>query len=77
MHERDAERPDVTRVSPELALVDPELARRLRLRLPRRLPPRRPPVPVLRLAASAEGAADPGARRTATESPSLAEQRTP
>jgi hypothetical protein len=45
----DAERDLLARVSPELALVDPELGRRLRLRLPARLPRTRPPLPVLRL----------------------------
>ena len=41
---------DLSNVSPELVLVDPELSRRLRLHLP--LPflrRRRPPLPVLRL----------------------------
>ena len=40
---------DVPRISPELALVDPELARRIRHRIPRKLPGHRPPLPVLRL----------------------------
>ena len=43
--------PDLTRISPELALVDPELARRLRHRIPRKRLGHRPPLPVLRLPA--------------------------
>lgn len=46
--------PDLTRVSPELALVDPELARRLRHRVPRKRPGHRPALPVLRLPAAAK-----------------------
>jgi hypothetical protein len=41
--------PDVPRISPELALVDPELAQRIRHRIPRKLPGQRPPLPILRL----------------------------
>jgi len=41
--------PDVPRISPELALIDPELARRVRHRIPRKLPGHGPPLPVLRL----------------------------
>jgi hypothetical protein len=37
------------RISPELVLVDLELARRVRHRIPRKLPGHRPPLPVLRL----------------------------
>ena len=44
---------DVPRISPELALVDPELARRIRHRIPRKLPGHRPPLPVLRLPSGA------------------------
>jgi hypothetical protein len=43
--------PDVPRISPELALVDPELARRVRHRIPRKLPGHGPPLPILRLPA--------------------------
>ena len=48
--------PDITRISPELALVDPELARRVRHRVPQKRLGQRPPLPVLRLP---EGASDP------------------
>jgi hypothetical protein len=41
--------PDLLRVSPELALVDPDLARRLRARIPRKRPGHAPPLPILRL----------------------------
>ena len=41
--------PDIARISPELALVDPELARRLRGRVPQKRLGQRPPLPVLRL----------------------------
>jgi hypothetical protein len=41
--------PDVPRISPELALVDPELADRVRDRIPRTRPGHRLPLPVLRL----------------------------
>jgi len=41
--------PDVPRISPELVLVDPELAERVRHRIPRKLPGHRPPLPALRL----------------------------
>jgi hypothetical protein len=51
--------PDIARISPELALVDPELARRLRHRLPRKRPGHRPPLPVLRLPAGPGAAAGP------------------
>jgi hypothetical protein len=44
-------RPDIARISPELALVDPELARRVRRRVPERRLGHRPPLPVLRLPA--------------------------
>ena len=47
--------PDIARISPELALVDPELARRVRHRVPQKRPGHRPPLPVLRLP---EGASD-------------------
>ena len=40
-------RPDIVRISPELALVDPELARRVRRRIPRKIPGLRPPLPSL------------------------------
>jgi hypothetical protein len=43
-------RPDVSRISPELALVDPELAHRIRRRVPRKIPGKRPPLPSLTLA---------------------------
>jgi hypothetical protein len=42
-------RADIARISPELALVDPELACRVRDRIPRKRPGHRPPLPVLRL----------------------------
>ena len=38
-------------VTPELALVDPELARRVRRRVPQKRLGHRPPLPVLRLPA--------------------------
>jgi hypothetical protein len=41
--------PDVPRISPELVLVDPELADRVRDRIPRKRPGHRLPLPVLRL----------------------------
>ena len=44
-------RPDIARISPELALVDPELARRVRRRVPEKRLGHRPPLPVLRLPA--------------------------
>jgi hypothetical protein len=44
--------PDIARISPELALVDPELAHRVRRRIPRKVPGTRPPLPSLRLLAS-------------------------
>jgi hypothetical protein len=44
--------PDIVRISPELALVDPELAYRVRRRIPRKVPGMRPPLPSLRLATS-------------------------
>lgn len=43
---------DIARISPELALVDPELARRVRHRVPQKRLGHRPPLPVLRLTAS-------------------------
>ena len=53
--------PDIPRISPELALVDPELALRVRRRVPQKRLGHRPPLPVLRLpaaeAAQAVGAA--------------------
>lgn len=49
-HRATSMRPDIARISPELALVDEELARRVRHRVPRKLPGRRPPLPILRLA---------------------------
>ena len=56
--------PDLARISPELALVDPELAHRLRHRIPRKRPGHRPPLPVLRLPSNpgpAAGHTDPSA----------------
>jgi hypothetical protein len=50
--------PDVPRISPELALVDPELADRVRGRIPRKRPGHRLPVPVLRLMDGAAPDAD-------------------
>ena len=44
--------PDIARISPELALVDPELARRVRRRVPQKRLGHRPPLPVLRLPAA-------------------------
>jgi hypothetical protein len=44
--------PDIARISPELALVDPELARRVRRRVPQKRLGHRPPRPVLRLPAA-------------------------
>jgi hypothetical protein len=44
---RAAPGPEAARVSPELALVDPDLARRLRQWLPAPRRPRRPPLPEL------------------------------
>jgi hypothetical protein len=46
--------PDITRVSPELALVDADLARRLRARIPRKRPGHTPPLPILRLPSAPE-----------------------
>jgi hypothetical protein len=43
--------PDIARISLELALVDPELARRVRGRVPRKVPGLRPPLPSLRVVA--------------------------
>jgi hypothetical protein len=57
--------PDLTRVSPELALIDPELARRLRHRVPRKRPGHRPPLPVLRLPAGSTPRSDSGHDPTA------------
>jgi hypothetical protein len=39
-------------ISPELVLVDPDLARRVRPRIPLLFRRRRPPLPVLRLVAN-------------------------
>jgi hypothetical protein len=47
MVEHDPRSADTGRVSPELALVDPDLARRLQRWVPARRP-RRPPLPSLR-----------------------------
>jgi hypothetical protein len=51
---------DLPRISPELVLVDPELSRRVRPRVPLRFRRRRPPWPSLgaRIAVAAEEAAD-------------------
>ena len=48
--------PDVPRISPELVLVDPELADRVRGRIPRKRPGHRLPLPVLRLVCAGSGA---------------------
>jgi hypothetical protein len=40
---------DLVRITPELVLVDPELSRRVRPRLPLLFRRRRPPLPALRL----------------------------
>jgi hypothetical protein len=40
---------DLVRISPELVLVDPDLSRRVRPRLPLLFGRRRPPLPALRL----------------------------
>jgi hypothetical protein len=40
---------EVARITPELALVDPELRRRIQHWIPRKIPGRRPPLPSLRL----------------------------
>jgi hypothetical protein len=45
---RDVEGREPGRVSPELALVDADLARRLRRRVPTTQQWKRPPLPVLR-----------------------------
>ena len=50
--------PDVPRISPELVLVDPELADRVRGRVPRKRPGHRLPLPVLRLVDGAAPDAD-------------------
>jgi hypothetical protein len=42
---------DLVRITPELVLVDPELSRRVRPRLPLLFRRRRPPLPALRLQA--------------------------
>jgi len=57
---------DISRVSPELALVDPELASRLRARVPRKLPGHRPPLPVLRLSLGAGQVAEHGQNASPT-----------
>jgi hypothetical protein len=51
---------DLPRISPELVLVDPELSRRVRPRVPLPFRRRRPPLPSLggRIAVAAEEAAD-------------------
>jgi hypothetical protein len=46
MDSRDNQGAEITRVSPELALVDPDLASRLQRWLPTRRP-QRPPLPSL------------------------------
>jgi hypothetical protein len=51
----DVNRTEPARVSPELALVDADLAHRLRRRVPTTLRWKRPPLPVLRHAAVAHG----------------------
>ena len=50
--------PDIARISPELVLVDPELARRVRRRVPQKRLGHRPPLPVLRLPAVLEPGGD-------------------
>jgi hypothetical protein len=49
---------DLVRITPELVLVDPELSRRVRPRLPLLFRRRRPPLPALRLQAVATGTAE-------------------
>jgi hypothetical protein len=48
MHTVDPARRDPTRISPELALVDPDLARRVRKWLPTGRTRPKPPLPALR-----------------------------
>jgi hypothetical protein len=60
-----ADRLDIARISPELALVDPELARRLRRRIPPKRLGHRPPLPVLRLPVR-DTVAEAGTQATAT-----------
>jgi hypothetical protein len=54
---------DLSRISPELVLVDPELSGRVRPRLPLSFRRRRPPLPVLHLVVDAvdDAPAHPGA----------------
>ena len=54
---------DLARISPELVLVDPELSRRVRPRLPLLFRRRRPPLAPLRLHSTAQ--AEPTRRRPA------------
>jgi hypothetical protein len=60
--------PDVPRISPELALVDPELADRVRGRIPRKQLGHRLPLPVLCLVDGDAPAAD-ATQHPATSSP--------
>ncbi len=55
MDTTDVKGTDLARVSPELALVDADLAHRLRRRVPTTWQWKRPPLPVLRHAALAQG----------------------
>jgi hypothetical protein len=59
-------RAELARISPELALVDPELARRVRNRVLRKRPGRRPPLPVLRLQSVGEPAPEPARTQKAS-----------
>jgi hypothetical protein len=50
---------DLARISPELVLVDPELSRRVRPRLPLLFRRRRPPLAPLRLHSTAQAEPTP------------------
>jgi hypothetical protein len=58
---------DLVRITPELVLVDPELSRRVRPRLPLLFQRRRPPLPPLSLQV-ARGSSDSGTASLMTPS---------